>query len=320
MHDLLTALRAIAEPSRLRLLALCARRELTVSELVRITGQSQPRISRHLKVLTDAGVLARFSEGSWVFHRLAQSGPGADVAARLMDLLAGDDSALAADAQGLAEVQAERAGKAAAYFRANAENWDQLRALHVDEAEVERALADMWPVTPVKAYLDMGTGTGRLLEVFGPRARAGYGIDRSTDMLSMARDALERAGLTQCSVRQADLYQLPFDAATMDVVTVHQVLHFLDDPARAITEAARVLTPGGRLMVADFAPHEEESLRQDHQHRRLGFADAEVSGWMKTAGLTPHVPRHLPGNPLTVTLWMGEKPSATDDVTSRPDR
>lgn len=308
MDAFVAALRAMAEPSRVRLLALCARDELTVSELVRITGQSQPRISRHLKVLTDAGVLERFSEGSWAFHRLARNGRGARLGQVLAAELPVEDPVLADDASRLAEVKAARAAEAETYFRANADDWNRLRSLYVDETEVERALGEQWPQGDVAAFLDIGTGTGRMLELFGPKVRAGYGIDQSSEMLSVARAALERAGLDGCSVRKADLYHLPFADGEVDVVTVHQVLHFLVDPARAIAEAARVLAPGGRLLVVDFAPHSEETLRTEHAHRRLGFADEDVVDWMREAGLTPLPPRHLPGIPLTVTIWTGDNP------------
>lgn len=308
MEEIVTALRAVAEPSRLRLLVLCARCELTVSELVRITGQSQPRISRHLKVLTDAAVLERFTEGSWVFHRVARTGIGAQLAEHLMVSIPDADPVVAGDGARLADVQLARADVAEAYFRANADDWNRLRSLYVDEGEVEGALESLWPEGPVASYLDVGTGTGRLLERFGARTENAYGIDSSKEMLNVARAALDRAGLDRCSVRQADLYQLPFDSNEMDVISVHQVLHFLTDPARAIAEAARVLAPGGRLLIADFAPHDVETLRSDHAHRRLGFGDGEVDQWMTQAGLRASSSRHLPGTPLTVTIWMGEKP------------
>lgn len=314
MEEFVAALRAIAEPSRVRLLALCARDELTVSELVRITGQSQPRISRHLKVLTDAGVLDRFTEGSWVFHRLARDGAGGRLAAALMAEMPSADPVLAEDRSRLDAVRADRAAEAERYFRANADDWNRLRSLYVDEREVEETLSSLWPEGAVETYLDIGTGTGRLLELFGGRARIGYGVDRSSEMLTVARAALERAGLTDCSVRKADLFHLPFADAGVDVATLHQVLHFLDDPAGAIAEAARVLAPGGRLLVVDFAPHAQEDLRTEHAHRRLGFADGDVQAWMRAAGLVPHSPRHLPGNPLTVTVWTGDNPPAVEQT------
>lgn len=323
MDGLLAALRAAAEPTRLRIVALLARGELTVSELVSVLGQSQPRISRHLKLLTEAGLLTRFREGSWVFHRLAEDGPGAEVARHLYALLpddAGQDPALARDLERLARVKGVRAERAAAYFRRNAESWDKLRSLHVDDREVEAVISRLLPERGIDHLLDLGTGTGRMLELLAPRAARGLGVDLSREMLTVARDNLDRAGLHNCRVRQADLYRLPFPAETFDIATIHQVLHFLDEPAAAIAEAARVLTPGGRLLVADFAPHDLESLRDEHEHRRLGFADPEIAGWFARAGLTPVETAHLAGEPLTVAVWLAAKPEGPELASARPKR
>lgn len=315
MDDLLAALRAGAEPTRLRIVALSARGELTVSELVRILGQSQPRISRHLKLLTEAGLLTRHREGSWVFYRLAEDGPGAEVARHLNALLpdAGDgdgdqDRILAQDLERLADVKRARARAAAAYFRKNAKTWDRLRSLHVDDAEVEKAILGLLPKDGIENLLDLGTGTGRMLELLAPRAGRGLGIDLSREMLTVARANLERPETGNCQVRQGDIYQLPFAPGSFDVITIHQVLHFLDEPGRAIAEAGRVLHPGGLLLLADFAPHELESLREEHNHRRLGFEDSEIEAWLDRAGLTVKETLPLVGDPLTVVLWLAEKP------------
>jgi ArsR family transcriptional regulator len=284
---------------------------LTVSELVHILGQSQPRISRHLKLLTEAGLLTRHPEGSWVFHRLAESGPGAQVAQHLNALLPGEgvqDHALTRDRERLDAVKHERAETAAAYFRDNAESWDKLRSLHIDDAEVEKVITRLLPSGGIENLLDIGTGTGRMLELLSPRARRAQGIDLSREMLAVARANLERADCGNCQVRQADLYQLPLPDAVFDAVTVHQVLHFLDEPATAIAEAARVLAPGGKLVVVDFLPHGQESLRQEHEHRRLGFSDKEIASWFGRAGLDTKKTEHLSGTPLTVAVWLAEKP------------
>lgn len=311
LDTVLEGLRAAAEPTRLRLLALCAEGELTVSELVQILGQSQPRVSRHLKLLCDAGLLARLPEGGWVFYRLAEGGRANGLVRQIADLIPRADALLARDREGLASVRAARAERAAAYFRANAENWDRIRALHVDDAEVEKRLLALLPADRIAGeILDIGTGTGRVLEVFGKRGVKGVGVDLSLDMLRVARANLARAGLADAHVRQADMYRLPFDAGAFAAVVFHQVLHFADDPAAAIGEAARVLAPGGRLIAVDFAPHELDELRARHAHRRLGFADAEMRGWLRAAGLAPVEPIALPGKPLTVCLWAADRPLA----------
>ena len=334
MDAFLAALKALAEPTRLRLFALCASGELTVSELVRITGQSQPRISRHLRLLTEAGVLERHREGSHVFHRLrfrsdiaAQSqasSPEEGLVAAIAALLPLNDPVLAADVRRLAEVKADRANAAAAYFRKNAARWNDLRSLHIDESEVEAQLASLWPEENAATYLDMGTGTGRLLELFADRCGSGVGLDLSSEMLTIARTTLEHAKAENCAVRHGDIYHVPFEDEAFAVVTVHQVLHFLDNPARAVAEAARVLAPGGRLLIVDFAPHGEEALRSEHEHRRLGFADDEIVRWVEQSGLETrrviHLPGNQPGTPLTVTVWMAEKHLAGDRASdAQPD-
>jgi ArsR family transcriptional regulator len=314
LDEVLTGLRAAAEPTRLRLLALCAQGDLTVTELTQILGQSQPRVSRHLKLLVEAGLLDRFREGTWAFYRLAESGSGAELARRTLGLLPADDPTLRLDLSRLNAIKRERAETAEAYFRANAEHWGSIRSLHVDETEVERALLDVVASGPHRDLLDLGTGTGRILEVLGPLVERGLGLDSSREMLAMARTNLEQAGLRHCHVRQADIYQLPLGDAGFDLVTIHQVLHFAERPGAVVAEAARVLRPGGRLVVVDFAPHDREELRDAHSHRRLGFADAEVQSWFRTAGLIPAAAHHLPGAPLTVVLWQATRPVVTESA------
>jgi len=309
MDQILAALRAAAEPTRLRLLALCAEGELTVSEITQVVGQSQPRVSRHLRLLCEAGLLDRLREGAWVFYRLADTADAqAAVARALLDLLPADDAQLALDRQRLEEVKRARAEAAAAYFGRNAARWDDMRSMYVPEVEVERALATLLPPDSVSDLLDIGTGTGRMLVLYGPTVTRAVGVDTSRDMLAIARANLETAGLRHCQVRHADMYRLPFADSSFDAITVHQVLHYADRPRAAIAEAARVLKPGGRLVIADFAPHAVESLREEHAHRRLGFADGEVAEWCAAAGLDLAARRTLPGAPLTVELWLAEKP------------
>lgn len=317
METVLRGLRAAAEPTRLRLLALLAQGELTVSELTHLLGQSQPRVSRHLKLMCDAGLLDRFPEGAWVFYRVAAKGEGARIARALLELLPSADATLALDRQRLEAVRTARATKAQDYFTENAARWDDIRGLHVDEIEVERALVSAFSGRRVRDLVDMGTGTGRVLEVLAPKIERGIGIDLSREMLTVARANLERAGLDHCMVRQGDITQLPLPAASADAVTIHQVLHYAADPAAVVAEAARVLKPGGVLAVVDFAPHDQETLRDQHAHRRLGFSDTEVFDWLRAAGLEPDGTTRLPGDPLTVVLWRAVR---TTDSSAQEDK
>ena len=306
MEELLAGLRAAAEPTRLRLLALCAENELTVTELTTILGQSQPRVSRHLKLLCEGGLLERFREGNWVFYRLARGGK--DVARRLVELVSPSDPTVLRDRVRLAEIERERERAAAAYFASNAHRWAAIRSLHVPEPEVEAALRHFVDGAGIADLLDIGTGTGRMLELFGPQVEHAVGLDSSRDMLAVARVNLERAQLRNCTVRHGDMYALPFAVPSFDLVILHQVLHFAERPAEAVAEAARVLRPGGRLVIVDFAPHALEALREQHAHRRLGFADDEVRGWIAASGLAPAPALHLPGEPLTVAIWPAALP------------
>jgi ArsR family transcriptional regulator len=308
MDQILATLRAIAEPTRLRLIALCAEGEFTVSELVQVLGQSQPSVSRHLKQLSDSGVLQRLPEGSWVFYRLARDGAAGRLAREIVDALPADDRARAQDRDRLAAVRRTRADAAQGYFRANAGRWDEIRSLQADDRQIEARLLGMLPPESVRSLLDVGTGTGRILELYGARGVEGVGIDLSHDMLSVARANLARAGLSNVYVRQGDMYRLPWSEPSFDAVTFHQVLHFADEPAAAIAEARRVLRPGGRMMIVDFAPHDVEILRREHAHRRLGFSDDEVRGWLSQAGLRPHKTIHISGSALTVAMWSATGP------------
>ena len=303
LDELLVALRAVAEPTRLRLLVLCARGELTVGEIGQILAQSQPRVSRHLKLLCEAGLLDRFREGSRVFYRLSSGRAASALARQLVAACAERDPAIALDLQRLAAIKRQRAELAAAYFRENAAQWHRIRSLYVDEREVEAALIEIFTAAAPRDLLDIGTGTGRMLEILAPRVEHALGIDQSREMLAVARVNLEQAGLENGMVRLGDMYQLPSPDSSFDAVVIHQVLHYADRPAAAIAEAARVLRPTGVLILVDFAPHTLEFLREEHAHHRLGFADAEVDEWFRAAGLDPVPPRHMPGEPLTVVIW-----------------
>lgn len=312
MDWLVAMLRAAGDPTRLRLLLLLRQAELTVSELIEIIGQSQPRVSRHLKLLCGAGLIERFKEGSWVFYRATDEGHAAALGAALSSLLPGPPET---DLKHLAAIREKRAAEAAAYFKANASEWGRIRGLHAPDREVEAAIVRLLSNEPIRQLLDAGTGTGRILELLAPHVRRAVGVDVSPEMLAIARDKLMRGNLAHCQVRLADTYRLPFEAGEsdtgFDAVVFHQVLHYLDDPAAAVLEGARVMRSSGRLLIADFAPHELEFLREDYAHRRLGFSDKEVNGWFQAAGLKliageaiePHADSK---EKLTVKIWLGQ--------------
>ena len=303
----LDALRAAAEPTRLRLLGILARCELTVTEITQVLGQSQPRVSRHLRVLCDAGLLDRVPEGSWVFYRLADR----RVARTFVDMLGDDDPTLADDRERLAAVQRARQDAADSYFQQHAHEWNDIRSLHAPEEEVERALLTLVGDQPVGDLLDIGTGTGRIAGLLAPRASRVVGIDRSHEMLAIARAALAGREYRHVQLRHGDMYHLAVPARSMDLIVLHQVLHFADDPVAVLREIARVLRPGGRLLLADFAPHSEESLRDQHAHRRLGFATDDITHWGAAAGLRAREAVRLTGSPLTVVIWDCSLPNRT---------
>lgn len=308
------ALKAAAESTRLRILMLLARGELNVSDLTRILGQSQPRISRHLKLLAEAGLIDRFREGSWVHFHLPDRLGAPTLARQLVSAVDASDPILVRDRQRAEEIKAEREAAAQSYFREHAAEWDHIRSLHVAEADVEGAIRTaLGDDARFELFVDLGTGTGRMLELFADRYDRGIGVDVNNAMLAYARSRLERAGLTHAQVRHGNIYDLGIDADRANAVVMHQVLHFLADPARAIREAARILAPGGRLIVVDFAPHGLEFLREQCRHERLGFASGQVQQWLEQAGLIAGPARQLPpreasGDCLTVSLWLGARP------------
>jgi ubiquinone/menaquinone biosynthesis C-methylase UbiE/DNA-binding transcriptional ArsR family regulator len=308
----LAALRGAGEATRLRILALLAGAELNVKDLTQILAQSQPRISRHLKLMAEAGLITRFREGSWVFFRAADSGPEGTLARAIVGSLDPADLVLARDRARAEAVQKARAEAAQSYFKAHAAEWDSIRTLHVAESQVEAAMDEALGEGPFERLVDLGTGTGRILELFGSRAKKVLGFDLNHDMLAYARMKLERAGLSQAQVRHGDLYNVPLPDEAADAVVLHQVLHFLDDPASAVAEAARVLAPGGKLLVVDFAPHELEFLREQSAHRRLGFGRDQLGRMLEGAGLKLERFRELSPGPadgkLIVSLWLGQKP------------
>lgn len=312
--ELVELLRAAGEPTRLRVLALLAAEELAVLELGRILEQSQPRVSRHLRLLVQAGLVERFPDGAWVFYRLTVQGDRRAFVDRVLALAAAEDPVLARDAEQLSGIRLERAAQAESYFERNAARWDEIRSHYVSEAAVEQAILEAAGRGPVGRLVDLGTGAGRMLTLLGPKAQRATGLDLSQHMLNIARSRAAQAGLA-CELRHGDIFATGLPDGAGDLVVVHQVLHYLSDPAAAVREAARLVAPGGRLLIVDFAPHDLEFLREAHQHRRLGFTDAEIARWLGEGGLNPPEAKALPpeGDPgLTVKIWTARREAQSE--------
>ena len=313
LHEAVDVLRAAGEPSRLRIVALLAREELAVMELCQIMEQSQPRVSRHLRLLTASGLVERFPDGGWVFYRLAAEPARRAVVDQILSGIEHDDQALARDRDHLKAVRAERAAKAEAYFERNAPRWDQLRSLYISEADVEASVVAAAPEGGVGRLIDLGTGSGRMLTLLAPRAETALGLDSSHQMLNIARVRVTEAGLDNCALRHGDVFATGLPGGSANLVVMHQVLHYLGDPAAAVTEAGRLVAAGGRLLIVDFAPHSLEFLREAHQHRRLGFPDEEMTRWLTSAGLKRPRIQTLPAKTsdgLTVKIWAADRKAA----------
>ncbi len=317
-QSVVTILKAAAEPTRLRILLLLATSELNVKDLTRILGQSQPRISRHLKLLAEAGLIERTREGSWAYFQLVFAGPTGALTRRLLDSVDLADAQLQRDRNRAEAVKREREAAAQTYFEHHAAQWDEIRSLHVTENAVETAMRAALGSGPFRHFVDAGTGTGRVLQLFADRFAHGTGIDINHTMLAYARAKLTAEGVAHARVRHGDLYDLGLEDGSADAVVVHQVLHFLSDPAQAVREAARVLEPGGRLLIVDFAPHELEFLRDTQAHERLGFPPGQVEQWLQESGLKVLAVNRLapeagePEGKLTVMLWTAERPRLRD--------
>ena len=321
--ELVLALKAAAESTRLRILMLLAAGELNVKDLTQVLGQSQPRISRHLKLLAEAGLIERFREGSWVYFHVSDRSEGGRLVRRLLEAVDASDAVLRRDGARADALKQERQATAQNYFREHAADWDRIRTLYVSDAAVEAAVSETLAGPPFKLLVDLGTGTGRMLEVLAGRYERGLGLDLNQSMLDYARSRLKTSGLTSAQVRHGDIYNVALPDGAADGVVVHQVLHYLSEPGHAVREAARILAPGGRLLIVDFAPHEIDALREQHAHERLGFDASQVSAWLQEAGLIGTEVRHLAPEAgderqqLTVTLWLATKPK-TAAAAQRP--
>lgn len=311
LDQMVDILKAAAESSRLRILSLLSRGDLTVTDLTDILAQSQPRVSRHLKLLMEAGLVVRYQEGSWAFFRLSDEETTRAFIHAIVSRTEAGEGQFARDGERLDHVKARRQARAKDYFDQNAAAWDRLRTLHAPDRAVEEAILRVLGRRSLQSMLDLGTGTGRLLELCAPLYRRGTGIDMSREMLAVARANLERAGVTHAQVRQGDIYAPPVERDSFDLVTIHQVLHYLEEPGLAIREAARLLRPGGRLLVVDFAPHGLEFLREEHAHLRLGFSDQQMRDWFAEADVDMEAVEAIAPKSggdeagLTVKVWVG---------------
>lgn len=322
---MLTTFRALADETRLRIMLLLQQMELAVGELALVLDQSQPRVSRHVRILVEAGLAERRKEGSWVFLRLRISSSGIASADTLRQLLAQHDFLNAemaaqrdADIAQLEDIRAQRADQAARYFAAHADEWDAIRSLHQSDDKVEAALLAMLG-DDLGDILDIGTGTGRMVELLAKRADHATALDKSPEMLRLARAKLEQLGPDRVDLLLGDFYTLPVDDARFDCVIMHQVLHYADNPGAVLHEIGRVLAPGGSVAIVDFAPHALEELRSRDAHARLGFADTQIRDFMASAGITLAESRELKGAPLTIKIWIGKaarKPGARPDADS----
>ena len=318
-----TIIRALGDPTRLRIMRLLSAMELAVGEVAQVLGQSQPRVSRHVSILCDAGLAERHREGSWVFLRSAigeeRSGASGDpvgaAVARLLATAEAEDPAFAArcsdDRMQLAAIRAAREHGAEAYFARHAEQWDDLRKLHSPDDLVEAQLGALLAQRPLGELLDIGTGTGRIAELFAGQATRVVALDKSLDMLRVARAKLQRLPAESVELVQGDFAALPFAAQSFDTVVLHQVLHFAADPSVALAEAARVTRPGGRIAIIDFAAHNREELRERHAHARLGFTDGAMATLLSEAGFCAHTAASLDEGELVVKIWLGTRSGAS---------
>ncbi|MBL8649787.1 MAG: metalloregulator ArsR/SmtB family transcription factor [Sphingopyxis sp.] len=320
MTELIDIFRALADPTRLRVVALLREMELAIGELAIVLEQSQPRVSRHVRILADAGIIERRREGSWVFLRIAEGGPVGQILAHaeLWPFSPREALIIGYDAQRLAAIRTERAAVAERYFADHAAEWDKIRSRHVAESEVEAAMLAMVAGRRLGHLLDIGTGTGRMAEIFAPTVRRITALDRSPEMLRIARAKLADQPVP-IDLVQGDFLNLPLADASIDSIVIHQALHFAHEPDRVIAEASRVLRGGGHLLIVDFAPHEDEEMRSVAAHARLGFSDAQIRGWFASAGMVLETAQTLEGGDLAVKLWLGRRRSDEDQNPAQSD-
>ncbi len=307
VDTVIEGLKAAGEPTRLRLLCICSRGEFTVSEIHEIVDQSQPRVSRHLKLLCNAGLLERHREQHWVFYRVPQRGKGAELARILLSVVPDDDPQLELDRRRLSEVLDRRA-EAARRFVEKTGLGKGVAQLD-DEASVDVLILRTLGDEPVGELLDIGTGTGRMLRLLGEHADRAVGIDISHAMLMLARSNLHAAGLDHLSVRHGNMYQLRFADQCFDTVTIDQVLFQAEQPGQVLREAARVLRPGGRLLLLEFLTETTIGLWEQDTGDLAVIDEGLLEDWYRDAGLRSIASRRLSGSPFPVVLSMARRQS-----------
>lgn len=311
LDQYVNSLRAAAESTRIRLLVILSHNELTVSEITEITQISQPRVSRHLKLMCDGGLLDRVQEGAWVFYRVSNQSESAGLVKALLAFIPEQDLQIQSDLKRVEMIRGRHAKRAKDFFEKNAGDWDKIRKIYFNVPEVEQCMIDAVKGMQIDDMLDLGTGTGRMLEVFSPYIKRGMGIDHNQQMLNIARSQLEENNINHCQVRSGDINQVSLPNSSVDLITIHHVLHFLNDPKAVLQEAARLLKPKGKLIVVDFSPHDNEFFREEYAHRRLGFSDKEIKQWieplsMKLKNIEMIVTSQLKKQGLAINVWIIE--------------
>ena len=297
-------LRAAAEPTRLRIIALCGHAELSVTELVMILGQTQPRVSRHLKLLVEGGLLQRNKEGNRAYYRLSTEAEGADLARMLNDLMPGEDEVHALDLSRLSSVKADRVRYAESFLDPYSQEIIELRGMWPPDEVIDKCILALLKDRSIQNLLDLGTGAGRILRTIAPFVVKGTGIDNSLEMLSIARARLDQEGIKNCQVRVGDMYRLPFKKNSFDLITINSLLRYADEPKKVIAEAARVLEKKGALLIVDLAAHDLSALRDEYGHSWLGFSEAEMVEMLSEENLTADRVKHIDGQKLNVCIWL----------------
>ena len=304
MEKLLQGLRAAAEPTRLRIIALCGHAELSVTELVMILGQTQPRVSRHLKLLVEGGLLQRNKEGNRAYYRLSTEAEGADLARMLNDLMPGEDEVHALDLSRLSSVKADRVRYAESFLDPYSQEIIELRGMWPPDEVIDKCILALLKDRSIQNLLDLGTGAGRILRTIAPFVVKGTGIDNSLEMLSIARARLDQEGIKNCQVRVGDMYRLPFKKNSFDLITINSLLRYAEEPKKVIAEAARVLEKKGALLIVDLAAHDLSELRDEYGHSWLGFSEAEMVEMLSEENLTADRVKHIDGQKLNVCIWL----------------